>query len=197
MRKPLEQVDTFIYLGSAITRDSYCATEIRMRLAKGYAVATLYRSEEDLEEPWYQSNNKNGAPENIGMAGCNIRMQRLDNEEGRGEENRSVRDEMFKNDNANIVDGKANKQMGAGKSRSREEVTRDSKRKKNEILWTHHEKGGIMLEKRDHSRHGSGRTGKRKTEDRLDRLYKNMDRTNTGGLDKNDGRQKTLEEHRA
>src|SRR6218665_3010123 len=38
------------------------------------------------------------------MAGCNIRMRRLDNEEGRGEENRSVRDEMFKNDrpNANI-----------------------------------------------------------------------------------------------
>ena len=31
----LEQVDTFMYLGSAITRDSDCATEIRMRLAKG------------------------------------------------------------------------------------------------------------------------------------------------------------------
>src|SRR6218665_1919228 len=73
----------------------------------------------------YQSNNKNGAPENIGMAGCNIRMRRLDNEEGRGDENRSVRDEMFKNDNANIVDGKTNKQMGAGKSRSRKEA-RDS-----------------------------------------------------------------------
>src|SRR6218665_930203 len=43
------------------------------------------------------------------MAGCNIRMRRLDNEEGRGEENRNVRDEMFKNDNANIVDGKTNK----------------------------------------------------------------------------------------
>src|SRR6218665_465601 len=38
----LEQVDTFVYLGSAITRDSDCATEIRMRLAKGYAVATAY-----------------------------------------------------------------------------------------------------------------------------------------------------------
>src|SRR6218665_20063 len=81
------------------------------------------------------------------MAGCNIWMQRLDYEEGRGEENRSVRDEMFQNDNANIVDGKTNKQMGIGKSRSRKEVTRDSKRKKNEILWTHHEKGGIMLGK--------------------------------------------------
>src|SRR6218665_1322424 len=52
------------------------------------------------------------------MASCNIRMRRLDNEEGRGEENRSVRDEMFKKDNANIVDGKTNKQMGTGKSRS-------------------------------------------------------------------------------
>src|SRR6218665_2892878 len=103
--------------------------------------------------------------DNISMAGCNIRMRRLDNEEGRGEENRSVRDEVFKNDNENIVDGKTNKQMGAGKSRSRKEVTRDSKRKKNEILWTHHEKGEIMLGKGDHTKHGSGRTGKRKTED--------------------------------
>src|SRR6218665_1073948 len=102
------------------------------------------------------------------MAGCNIWMQRLDYEEGRGEENRSVWDEMFKNDNANIVDGKTNTQMGIGKSRSRKEVTRDSKRKKNEILWTHHEKGGIMLVQGDHTRHGSGRTGKRKTEDQLD-----------------------------
>jgi len=42
----LEQVDTFMYLGSAITRDSDCATEIRMRLAKGYAVAT------DLKRIW-------------------------------------------------------------------------------------------------------------------------------------------------
>src|SRR6218665_1918274 len=80
------------------------------------------------------------------MASCNIRMRRLDNEEGRGEENRSLRGEMFKNDNANIVDGKTNKQVGAGKSRSRKGVTRDSKGKKNEILWTHHEKG-----RRDHA----------------------------------------------
>src|SRR6218665_3818237 len=42
----LEQVDTFMYLGSAITRDSDCATEIRMRLVKGYAVAT------DLKRIW-------------------------------------------------------------------------------------------------------------------------------------------------
>ena len=104
---------------------------------------------------------------------------------------------MFKNDNANIVDGKTNKQMGAGKSRSRKEVTRDSKGKKNEILWTHHDKGGIMLGKGDHPRHDSGRSGKGKTEDQLDVQYKNMDRTNTGGLDENDGRQKTLEEHHA
>ena len=48
-----------------------------------------------------------------------------------------------------------------------------------------------MLGKGDHTGHGSGRTGKRKTEDQLDGKYKNMDRTNTGGLDKNDGRQKT------
>src|SRR6218665_488244 len=104
---------------------------------------------------------------------------------------------MFKNDNANIVDGKTNKQMSAGKSRSRKEVTRDSKGKTNEILWTHHEKGGIMLGKGDHPRHGSGSSGKRKTEDQLDGQYKNMDRTITGGLDKNDERQKTLEEHDA
>ena len=52
---------------------------------------------------------------------------------------------------------------------------------KNEILWTHHEKGGIVL----------GRSGK------SDAQYKNMERMNTGGLDKNDGRQKTLEEHHA
>src|SRR6218665_2605131 len=31
----------------------------------------------------------------------------------------------------------------------------------------------------------------------MDNNYKNMDRTNTGGLDKNDGRHKTLEEHHA
>src|SRR6218665_606561 len=42
----LEQADTFMYLGLAITRDSDCATEIRIRLAKGYAVAT------DLERIW-------------------------------------------------------------------------------------------------------------------------------------------------
>src|SRR6218665_2023806 len=104
-------------------------------------------------------------------------MRKLDNEEGRGDENRSVRDEIFKNDSANFVDGKTNKHMGAGKSRSRKEVTRDSKGKKNEILWTHHEKGGIMLGKGDHPRHGSGRSGKGKTEDQLDGQYKNMDRT--------------------
>ena len=54
-----------------------------------------------------------------------------------------------------------------------------------------------MLGKGDHPRHGSGRSGKGKTEDQLDGQYKNMDRTNTGRLDKNDGRQKTLEEHHA
>ena len=87
--------------------------------------------------------------------------------------------------------------MGAGKSRSRQKVTRDSKGKKNKILWTHHEKGGIMLGKGNHPRHGSGRSRKGKTEDQLDGQYKNMDRTNTGGLVKNDERQKTLEEHHA
>src|SRR6218665_385500 len=48
------------------------------------------------------------------------------------------------------------------------DAERDSKGEKNEILWTHHEKGGIMLGKGDHSRHGSGRLGKGKTEDQLD-----------------------------
>src|SRR6218665_415994 len=81
------------------------------------------------------------------MAGCNIRMRRLDNEEGRGEENRSVRDEMFKNDNANIVDGKTNKQMGAGKSRSRKEATRDSKGKKMKYFGHIMRKEGSCLEK--------------------------------------------------
>src|SRR6218665_554099 len=81
---------------------------------------------------------------------------------------------MFKNDNANIVDGKTNKQMGTGKSRSRKEVTRDSKGKKNEILWTYHAKGGTMLGKGDHSRHGSGRSGKGKTEDQLDGEYRGV-----------------------
>src|SRR6218665_1082550 len=40
--------------------------------------------------PKDQNNNKNGTPENIGMAGCNIWMRRLDNEERRREETRSV-----------------------------------------------------------------------------------------------------------
>jgi hypothetical protein len=45
-QEELEQVDRFTYLGSTINEDSDCGIEIRVRLAKGYAVAT------DLKKIW-------------------------------------------------------------------------------------------------------------------------------------------------
>jgi hypothetical protein len=45
-QEELEQVDKYTYLGSTIDEDSDCGTEIRARLAKGYAIAT------DLKRIW-------------------------------------------------------------------------------------------------------------------------------------------------
>ena len=45
-QEELEQVDRFMYLGSTINEDSDCGAEIRVRLEKGYAVAT------DLKKIW-------------------------------------------------------------------------------------------------------------------------------------------------
>src|SRR6218665_530904 len=82
------------------------------------------------------------------MAGCNIRMRRLDNEEGRGEENRSVRDEMFKNYNANIVDGKTNKQMGARKAGVERKLLGIVKERKMKFFGHIMRKEGLCLEKK-------------------------------------------------
>ena len=64
-QEELEQVDRFTYLGSTINEDSDCGAEIRVRLAKGYAVAT------DLKKIWknHNNNNKDKVMESTGMAG--------------------------------------------------------------------------------------------------------------------------------
>src|SRR6218665_1888785 len=148
-----------MYLGSTITRD--CATEIRMRLAKRYAVAT------DLKRMWKSHDIKVTTKMEllrilvwpVAIYGCEGWTMREDVER---------RIEAFEMKCLRMImqiswtEKRTNKWVleKAG-------VERNSKRKKNEILLTHHEKGGIMLGKGDHSRHGSGRTGKRKT-DQLD-----------------------------
>ena len=70
-KKLLEQVDTFLYLGSLITEDGECTTEFRTRLNRGQAI------EASLQKIWKSQHtdfNEDTTNESASVACSNIRL---------------------------------------------------------------------------------------------------------------------------
>ena len=63
----LEQVDTFLYLGSLITEDGECTTEFRTRLNRGQAIAA-----ENMEKSWHIDFKEDTTDESASVARSNI-----------------------------------------------------------------------------------------------------------------------------
>ena len=62
----LEEVESFVYLGSIFTRDGSCTNDIRKRLAMGTVI--------NMEKQGHFYNHKNQTPEGIGLVSSNIRV---------------------------------------------------------------------------------------------------------------------------
>ena len=63
----LEQVDTFVYLGSLITEDGECTTEFRIRLNRGQAIAA-----ENMEKSRHIDFKEDTTDESASVACSNI-----------------------------------------------------------------------------------------------------------------------------
>jgi len=66
----LEQIDTFPYLGSLITKDGQCTTEFRTRLNRGQAIGAA----ENMEKSQHTDFNEDTTNESASVACSNVRL---------------------------------------------------------------------------------------------------------------------------